>query len=358
MARSKRIIKQKNTAKVGKPPGSLIYMGPRKDVPISIDVIEYNQESITERILDEISPDMKIQTEGMVTWVDVKGLHNLKNVENIGKIANIHALSLEDLLNVNQRPKIDIFHTYVYIVIQLLKFDEEHNTVESEQLSIILGNNYVLTFLEGPSDVFEAIKTRMKNQVGKIRTSSSDYLAYAILDIVVDDYYDVIEKIGERIESFEEKLMLQPHKMTIQEIYSLKRELLELRRAVWPIREIITKLDKGETELIKEKTSLYLRDLYDHSIQIIETAEIYRDLISGLVDVYLSTTGHRLNEIIKVLTILSSIFIPLTFIVGIYGMNFKNMPELNWTYGYYICLGAMMLMAICMLIYFRWRKWL
>ncbi len=358
MAKSKKIIKHKNTPKVGKPPGSLIYLGPKKDVPISIKVIEYNQESFQESAPDSFTSDIKIQQEGKFTWIDVTGLHDIKLIENIGKAVNIHSLTLEDLLNVNQRPKIDIFHTYIYIVIQLLKFDEDHNTVESEQLSIILGSNYVITFLESPSDIFEVLKTRMRNHTGKIRNSSADYLAYAILDVVVDDYYDVIEKIGERIEAFEEILMLHPHKMQIQEIYSLKRELLQLRKAVWPIREIITKLDKDDTDIIKEKTTLYLRDLYDHSIQIIETAEIYRDLTSGLVDMYMSSTSHKLNEIIKVLTILSSIFIPLTFIAGVYGMNFKYMPELEWHYGYYLCLAAMGILAIMMIFYFKIKKWI
>lgn len=358
MVKSKKIIKHKNTPKVGKPPGSLIYLGPKKDVPVSIKVIEYNQESFRETTLDPSAPEIKIQQEGQFTWVDVTGLHDIRMIENIGKIANIHSLTLEDLLNVNQRPKIDIFHTYIYIVIQLLKFDEEHNTVESEQLSLVLGNNYVMTFLESPSDIFEVLKTRMRNHTGKIRNSSADYLAYAILDVVVDDYYDVIEKIGEQIEAFEEVLMLHPHKMQIQEIYSLKRELLELRKAVWPIREIITKLDKDGTDIIKEKTTLYLRDLYDHSIQIIETAEIYRDLTSGLVDMYMSSTSHKLNEIIKVLTILSSIFIPLTFIAGVYGMNFKHMPELEWHYGYYLCLTGMGILAVIMILYFKVKKWI
>lgn len=358
MAKSKRIFKQKNAGKAGKPPGTLIYLGQNKDVKIQIDVVEYNQEFIKDYSLSDFSDGLDLQKENSITWVNITGLHNIQLIEELGKIANIHPLTLEDLLNVNQRPKIDIFHTYVYIVFQALKFDEEHHTVDTEQISLILGKNFVLTFLEKPSNIFDALLNRMRNKTGKTRMNGADYLTYGILDIVVDEYYDVIEKIGERIEVIEETLMVHPHKMEIQNIYSLKRELLELRRAAWPIRDIITKLDKNEIDLISEKTSLYLRDLYDHSIQIIETAEIYRDLTSGLADMYLSSTSNRLNEIIKVLTILSSIFIPLTFIVGVYGMNFKNMPELNMTYGYYICLGAMFVLAIIMLFYFKFRKWI
>lgn len=358
MAKSKRIFKYKSAAKAGKPPGSLIYLGPNKDVDIQINVVEYNQEILKEYSLKDFSKGLDLEKDHVITWINITGLHNVQLVDQLGQLANIHSLSLEDLLNVNQRPKIDIFHTYVYIVFQALKYDETHSTVETEQISLILGKNYVLTFFEKPSDIFDPLLNRMRNQTGKIRVNGADYLTYAILDIVVDDYYDVIEKIGEQIETFEETLMVQPHKMEIQDIYSLKRELLELRRAAWPIRDIITKLDKNEIDLISEKTSLYLRDLYDHSIQIIETAEIYRDLTSGLADMYLSITSNRLNEIIKVLTILSSIFIPLTFIVGVFGMNFKNMPELNWTYGYYICLGVMLVIAISMMFYFKMRKWM
>lgn len=357
MAKSKRIVKHKNTERSGKSPGSLIYLGPNKDVAIQIDVIEYNQEFINEYTLTDFS-EFDLKKEEAITWVNITGLHNIKLVAELGKIADIHSLTQEDILNVNQRPKIDIFRSYVYIAFQELKFDDENQSVESEQISLILGKNYVLTFLEKPSDIFETLKQRLRNKTGKTRRNGSDYLTYGILDIIVDQYYDVIEKIGERIESFEEILMVKPHKMEIQEIYSLKRELLDLRRAVWPIREIVAKLDKNEVELISEKTSLYLRDLYDHTIQIIETAEIYRDLTSGLADLYLSSTSNKLNEIIKVLTILSSIFIPLTFIAGVYGMNFKNMPELQTTYGYYVCLVLMLMTAIGMLIYFRVRKWI
>lgn len=356
--KKKKIIKQKNSPKKGKPPGSLIYMGPRKDVPITIDYIQYNTEKYVAKSLIELPEDIQIQGEDFVTWIDIKGLHDISLIEKIGKVANIHPLTLEDLLNVNQRPKLDFFNAYIFLVVQILKYDKETNTVESEQLSIILGDKYILTFLEGPSDVFDTLKGRMEKTVGKIRNSSADYLAYSILDVVIDEYYEVVEKIGERIEVVEEQLILQARKIAINDIYEIKRDLIDLRKSISPLREIITKLDKSESPIINERTRLYLRDLYDHAIQIIDTIEQYRDLTSGLADMYLSSVSNKMNEIIKVLTILSSIFIPLTFIVGVYGMNFKNMPELEWHYGYYMSLIFMLILAIVMLIYFRLRKWL
>ncbi len=356
--KNKKIIKQKNSTKKGKPPGSLIYMGPRKDVPITIDLIQYNAENYTEKSLNEFSKKIQLQDESLITWLDIKGLHDISLIEKIGKSASIHSLTLEDLLNVNQRPKIDFFDSYILLIVQILKYDKTTDSVESEQLSIILSEKFVITFLEGPSEIFDNLKSRMQSSSGKIRNSSSDHLAYSILDMVIDEYYEVVEKIGERIEKVEEQLIIQARKLAIQDIYEIKRELIDLRKSILPIREIITKLEKTDSPLIYEKTRIYLRDLYDHEIQIIETIEQYRDLTSGLADMYLSSVSNKMNEIIKVLTILSSIFIPLTFIVGVYGMNFKNMPELEWHYGYYISLVMMFLLAILMLLYFRWRKWL
>ena len=358
MAKNKRIIKQKNTVKIGKPPGSLIYTGNEKDVNISIDLLQFNEIHFLERNQIKKINEIDILNDSYVSWLDIKGLHNEEIISELGELTNIHSLTLEDLLNVNQRPKIDFYFTYIYIVIQALKFDANTQNIESEQLSIILGENYVMTFWEKPNNSLDFIKNRIKTKLGKIVSLGSDYLAYAILDAIIDDYYDVIENLGDQIEDLEEKLMLEPHKIQIQDIYIFKRKLLEIRKAVWPIREVVTKLQKSETDFIKEKTSLYLRDLYDHSIQLIETIDIYRDIISGLADMYLSTTSNRLNEIMKVLTILSSVFIPITFIAGVYGMNFKNMPELEWQYGYLYSIGLMFLIAIIMLFYFRKKKWM
>ncbi|HUH73230.1 MAG TPA: magnesium/cobalt transporter CorA [Chitinophagales bacterium] len=356
--RNKKIIKPKISTKKGKPPGSLIYMGPRKDVPITIDYIQYNSEKYSEKRLKKFSESTELQSEDYITWIDIKGLHDLALIEKIGKVANIHSLTLEDLLNVNQRPKVDFYDEYIFIVVQILKFDKETSVIESEQLSIIINEKSVITFLEGNSTIFDTLKSRMEKTVGKVRNGSADYLAYSILDLVIDDYYEVVEKIGERIEEVEEQLIIQAKKLAIRDIYEIKRELIDLKKTVSPIREIITKLEKSDSPFINEKTRLYLRDLYDHAIQIIDTIEQYRDLTSGLADMYLSSVSNKMNEIIKVLTILSSVFIPLTFIVGVYGMNFKNMPELEWHYGYYISLVFMLIISILMLLYFKWRKWL
>lgn len=358
IVKNKKNTKPKISTKKGKPPGSLIYMGPRKDVPITIDYIQYNTENYTAKSLTNIPDNIQIQGEDNITWIDIKGLHDISIVEKIGKAADIHSLTLEDLLNVNQRPKVDFFNAYIFLVVQVLKFEKETNSIESEQLSIILSEKSIITFLEGPSDIFDSLKNRMEKTVGRIRNGSADYLAYSILDLVIDDYYEVVEKTGERIENVEEQLIQQAKKIAIRDIYEIKRELIDLKKSISPIREIITKLEKSDSPLINERTRLYFRDLYDHEIQIIDTIEQYRDLTSGLADMYLSSVSNKMNEIIKVLTILSSVFIPLTFIVGVYGMNFKNMPELEWHYGYYISLIFMLIIAIVMILFFKWRKWL
>ena len=240
----------------------------------------------------------------------------------------------------------------------MLGYNDDNQTVETEQVSIILGSNFVISFQERIGDVFEQIRDRLRNAKGRIRKMGPDYLSYSLIDAVVDSYFSILEKMGEKIEFLEEELVTDPTEQTLQQIHRLKREMIILRKSVWPLREVISGLQRTESELIKESTSVYLRDVYDHTIQIIDTIESFRDMVSGMVDLYLSSLSNKMNSVMKVLTIIATIFIPLTFIAGVYGMNFKYMPELEWRWGYAIAVLAMVIVAVIMLIYFRKKKWL
>jgi magnesium transporter len=265
---------------------------------------------------------------------------------------------LEDIVNTEQRPKMEDFEGYLFVVLKMLSFDEQQRAIKIEQVSLVLGPNYVLTFQEREGDVFEPVRDRIRRAKGRIRKMGADYLAYALLDAIVDSYFAILEKIGDKIEELEEHLISQPDVQILQSIHHLKREMIYLRRSIWPLREVTSGMARNESILIKESTEIFLRDVYDHTIQVIDTIEAYRDMISGMLDTYLSSISNRMNEVMKVLTIFAAIFIPLTFIAGIYGMNFAYMPELGWKWGYFAVLTVMVSVAVCMLIYFRKRKWL
>jgi magnesium transporter len=265
---------------------------------------------------------------------------------------------LEDILNTEQRPKMEEFGDYLYFVLKMLYPGENNDEIEAEQISIILGSNFVISFQEHEGDVFNAVRERIRKNKGRVRKSGADYLAYALMDSIVDNYFLILEQIGERIEATEQQLTENPTPETLHAIRDLKREMIFLRKSVWPLREVISNLERCESPLIHESLGAYLRDVYDHTIQIIDTVESLRDMISGLLDVYLSSISNRMNEVMKVLTIFASIFIPLTFVAGVYGMNFKFMPELEWGWGYFAVLCVMALTAGTLLVYFRRKKWL
>jgi magnesium transporter len=278
-------------------------------------------------------------------------------IEKIGEQFGLHPLVLEDILHTGQRPKMDEFDDYISIITRMLSYNEETNQVESEQFSLILGPNYVISFQERVGDIFNAVRERLRQKKGRLRTRGPDYLAYALIDAIVDHYFFVIEKIGEEIEFLEEELIVDPGPETLQTIHNLKRELIFLRKSVWPLREMISGLERGESPLIQDRTTIFLRDVYDHTIQIIDTIETYRDMVSGMLDVYLSSVSNRMNEVMKVLTVIATLFIPLTFIAGIYGMNFKFMPELEWHWGYPLVWAIMIVIGVLMLFYFKKNRW-
>jgi magnesium transporter len=344
--------------KPGLPPGSLVFTGIRKTEQTIIKIIDYDDQNLHEEETTKPGDLLPFMEKSTVTWIDIEGLHDIEMIREIGDHFKIHPLVLEDVLNVNQRPKAEIGENYIYIVLKMLSFNKKTNKIEAEQVSIITGENYVITFQEKEEDVFDPIRERIRTSKGRIRTMGADYLCYSLLDIITDHYFLMLEKIGEQMEDFEEELMQGPRKETLKQLYILKRENMLLRKSVWPLREVITQLERSESKLIRRKTIPYLRDLYDHTIQVIDTVETYRDLVAGLLELYLSSVNNRMNEVMKVLTIIATIFIPLTFVAGVYGMNFHYMPELEWPWAYFAVLFIMILTAAGMLLYFRRKRWI
>jgi len=327
--------------------------------PVTLTFINYeNNAPIKEYQAPAFNEDMAFMNTPGVTWLDIDGVHQNEVLETVGAHAGLHPLVIEDIHNTYQRPKVEDYEDYLYIVLKMISWDGDSTEIQAEQVSLILGQNYVLSFKEDPGDIFDSIRTRLREGKGRLRKLGADYLAYSLLDQVVDHYFLVLENLGEKIEDLEEKLVTNPDASTLQTIHHLKRELIFLRKSVWPLREAISSLERGESPLFQPETLVYLRDVYDHTIQVIDTIETFRDMVSGMLDIYLSSVSNRLNEVMKVLTIIATIFIPLTFITGIYGMNFTNMPELQWPWGYFMVWGVMLITFIGMLIFFKRKKWL
>jgi len=344
--------------KTGLPPGTLVYVGEKREEEVKISVIDYDQGTFEERALGSVEECYSFKDTQTVTWINVIGIHDVEVLRKIGDCYVLHPLVLEDIMNTGQRPKIEDFDDYLFIVMKMLYRDEESGDVVSEQISFILTRNVVISFQEREGDVFAAIRERIRGGKGRIRKMGADYLAYALIDAIVDHYFIVLEELGESIEAMEEGLVADPKPETLQAIYGMKREAIYLRKSVWPLREVVSSLERGESKLITDATQIYLRDVYDHTIQVIDTIETFRDTISGMLDIYLSSTSNRMNEVMKVLTIIATIFIPLGFIAGLYGMNFDNMPELHWPGGYFIALSIMILLGGSMLMYFKRKGWI
>ncbi len=357
MAVKKRTTK-KRSSKAGLPPGTLVYVGEKKVETVRITFIDYDEQSFEEKQVTKIEECLKLKDTPTVSWINIDGLHDIELLEKLGKGFELHPLVLEDILSTGQRPKFEDYEKYIFIVLKMLSFSEENQSIEVEQVSLILGPNYVISFQERIGDVFENIRDRIRNAKGRIRKMGPDYLAYALLDAVVDNYFAILEKLGEKIESMEEEVIGDPTEKTVQQIHSLKRQMISLRKSIWPLRELIGGIQKSESSLIKETTDVYLRDVYDHTIQIIDTIESFRDMVSGLLDIYLSSLSNKMNAVMKVLTIIATLFIPLTFVAGIYGMNFEYMPELKVRWAYGAVWLVMITIAVIMLFYFRRKKWI
>ncbi|MBC8473623.1 MAG: magnesium/cobalt transporter CorA [Candidatus Omnitrophica bacterium] len=345
-------------------PGTLVHIGEERTEKVKISIIDYGEDSFKERQGVKVEECFAFKDTPTVTWINVDGIHQVDIIEKLGKQFDIHPLVLEDIVNTSQRPKMEDFESYIFIVLKMLYCDQRDNEIKPEQVSLILGPNFVISFQEKEGDVFDSIRERIRNSKGRIRKMASDYLAYSLMDAIVDNYFVILERIGERIEGMEEELVKNSTPRTLQAIHNLKGDTIFLRKSVWPLREVIGSLEREESPLIKDTTDIFLRDLYDHTIQVIDNIETSRDMVAGMVDIYLSSISNKMNEIMKVLTIIATIFIPITFIAGIYGMNFNpevsrwNMPELNWRFGYLFAWGVILFVVLVMLAYFRRKKWL
>lgn len=357
MKNSRRFLK-KRSVKAGMPPGSLVHIGDTPAAAVSIELIGYDPSSVEEQRFPTVDDCLPHLERTGIVWVNVEGVHDVEIIRHLGERFALHPLVLEDIVNTVQRPKIEDYDDYLFLVLRMLR-PTGGGDFTSEQLSIILGANHLFTFQEGlQGDVFDTVRERIRNGKGKIRGMGADYLAYALIDAIVDSYFSVLEDLGERIVNLEEDLALAPDRSTLVEINDIKKEIIFLRKAVWPLREAVSFLEHGDSRLLSPATRLYFRDVYDHTVQVIDTVETYRDLLSGMLDLYLSSISNRINEVMKFLTVIGTIFMPLTFLVGVYGMNFKHMPELEWHNGYFLLWGFMVGLSIAMIIYFRRKRWL
>jgi magnesium transporter len=350
---------KKRSKKAGLPPGTLVHIGEKRAEETKITLIDYDEANFQEREIKTVEQCFAFRDKPTVTWINVEGVHQVEVVEKLGNCFGLHPLVLEDILNTDQRPKMEIYGDYVFIVLKMLYGSDSNRLAEAEQVSLILGSNFMISFQEGKEgDVFNPVRERIRSGKGFIRKMGSDYLAYSLIDTIVDNYFIILENLGEKIELLEEELVAHPTTTTIQKIQKFKNEMIFLRRVVWPLREVVSGLGRKESSLIKETTEIYLRDVYDHTVQVMDTIEVYREMLSGMLDIYLSSVSNRLNSVMKVLTIIATIFMPLTFIAGIYGMNFKYMPELEWRWGYPVVWLIVLIIGVSMLIYFKRKKWL
>ena len=355
---SRAAARVRRSDKSGLPPGSLVHLGEKRPEAVRITYFDYDERSFREKQGVSVEECLEFQNTDTITWINIDGIDEISIIEKIGKAYDLHPLILEDIVTSGQRPKFENYNTYAYIVLRMLTYDDANQAVHSEQISIVLGPAYVISFQEDVGDIFDPIRDRIRFAKGRVRKMGADYLAYSLIDAIVDNYFGILEKIGERIEGLEDELIDDPTEDTLRKIHSLKREMMFLRRSVWPLRELVSGMQRDESPLIGSQTRIYLRDVYDHTIQVIDTIESFRDMASGMLEIYLSSLSYRMNAVMKVLTIIAMIFIPLTFIAGVYGMNFPNMPEIGWRFGYAAVLLLMLVVAAVMLVYFKRRKWL
>lgn len=356
--RTRRIIK-KRTGKLGDSPGSLVHIGEVIDAIPQLTALRYHPEGAEDLSrVDDVSKLAASITPQSVTWINLDGLHQVELIETMGKAFALHPLVLEDILDTDHRPKLEVCDGFLLLIAKKLTFYPDREEILSEQISILVGSGFVLSFQEKHGTIFDALRQRIIADQGRVRKMGADYLGYRLLDTIVDNYFVILEQMGDHIETLEEELLASPNRQLLHRIHQAKREMILLRRAVWPLREVIGALQRDDSGIITPAVQPFLRDLYDHTIQIIDTVETYRDLITGLLDLYLSSISHRMNEIMKVLTIMSTLFIPLTFLVGVYGMNFDYLPELHWRWGYFALWGVMLSCVGAMFVFFRRKGWL
>lgn len=340
-------------------PGTLVYVGKEVAESTIIKLVEFNQELYNEKVVKTLNDCRPPVKENQVAWLDVDGIHEVNVIEAIGKHYSLHPLLLEDILNTSQKPKLEHFgEKHLFVILKMLQFNSELNQVESEHVALVLGENFLISFQEiHQTDVFLPIFERLKASIGKTRRGKADYLFYSCCDLVVDNYFVVLEKLGEKLEELEIKIVDKPEASDQNLLYHFKRELMLVRKAVLPLRDMLGTLIREDSPLVQSTTNVYLRDVYDHILQILDTAETYREMIENIQNIYLTSLSNKMNSVMKTLTVFTAIFMPLTFIAGIYGMNFDNMPELHHPNGYFYTLGIMVLITAALWVYFKWKKY-
>ncbi|MGR9045752.1 MAG: magnesium/cobalt transporter CorA [Gammaproteobacteria bacterium] len=344
--------------KSGLEPGTVVHVGERQEADTKIKLIEFDKSRFEIKECADLTDLMPSKYQQSISWFKITGLHDVKLIERLGRDFGIHQLVLEDIVNTHQRPKVEEFDNHLFIVFRAIRFQPESLDFDNEQFSIILGNNYILSFEESDSGLLQPIIDRIKNSRGKFRSQGPDYLGYSIIDLIVDQYFLVEDQLDEIVETLEDELLTEPEPEMLHRIQKLKRGMIFLRRAVSPLRELLSSLLRSESDLITETTKIYIRDVYDHAIRVVEGLDSYRDLIAGLLEIYLSSISNKMNEIMKVLTVFATIFIPLTFFAGVYGMNFDYMPELKWRWSYPVFWVIALFTGAGLLFLFRRKKWL
>lgn len=365
MKRKKKILKTIGITqllpRIHKPessPGTVKYIGKERAVPVSLNLIHYNEGDFTEEKVQSVKDCTPFLEREGVTWLNINGVHDEGIIRDLGSMFKIHPLVLEDVANTTHHPKMEEYEDLLFAILKMAYFNPETGEIGVEQVSLLLGEGYVISLQEMEGDILEGLRDRIRYSRGKIRRMGSDYLMYGIIDALVDNYFTVLGHIGAEIEKMEDALILKANQELLIKIYRFKRELAFLRKSIWPMREVMSNLLRSENRLIGDTTRIYMRDVYDHSIQVADTVETFRDMASGMLDLYLSTNSNRMNEIMKVLTIYATIFIPLTFLSSVYGMNFKHMPELDWLHGYLYWWMAAIFIAVGLLVYFKRKRWL
>ncbi|PLX48047.1 MAG: magnesium and cobalt transport protein CorA [Desulfobulbaceae bacterium] len=343
--------------KAGLPPGSLVHVGNTPTGDTKIKGLRFTETEFEVFAVPDNDALMRLKEKEGTIWLQVDGLHQPEKISAIGEIFSLHALTQEDILNTGQRPKMEEFDDYLFLVGKILSLDETLETVQEKHFCLVLLPHTILSFHEAGANIFASVENRLQKSNGKIRKKSADYLAYALFDAMVDNYFLVLEKLGAQIEELEEEILTAPSRASLEWLHFLKRELTILRKSVWPLRDVINSMVRTDSDLVVEDTVKYFMDVYDHTMQVLETLEAFRDVTASLYDMYLSAISNRMNEVMKVLTVIATIFIPLTFVVGIYGMNFHYMPELAWKWGYFVTLAIMAILGTCMAVYFKRKDW-
>jgi len=345
-------------AKAEEPPGTPVFIGEQRAESVRLTVMDYSETAFEESDVDTVEAFFPYRERKTVTWLNINGLHEVDVITKLGDYFDIHSLVQEDIANTSQRPKLEDYESHLYLVIRMLQYDMSRKQVITEQVSLILGPNYVITFQEREGDVFDLIRDRIRHKKGRVRKMGADYLFYSLLDAVIDGYFSALEQIGEQVEFLESEVMKNPTPAVLSEIQNLRTHIIFLRKSVWPLREAVNALEKTESVLVKKGTKIFLRDVYDHTIQLIDTIETFRDVAASLFEMYLSMVSNRMNEVMKVLTVIATIFIPITFVAGIYGMNFEHMPELKWPWAYPAVWSIIIGVVLGMLLFFKKRNWI